>query len=186
MDTITADGLHQPKHIKNLFGIKSDGASGASSDSNIGRTVVVVGAAVPATTTKTTTKTPSRRLTPRKSVIMRVADVETMLRYQLFLLSSYMEFMDDMRIDDDVDVEGKKAGSEAAAAAAQEAVVYGDARILRRLPKHVRNLSRHVNRLLANCDREQREIGSAKKPWLSDRVREELSCLDKMLGIESD
>ena len=114
---------------------------------------------------------------------MRVADVETMLRYQLFLLSSYMEFMDDMRIDDDVDVEGKKAGLEAAAAAAQEAVVYGDARILRRLPKHVRNLSRHVNRLLANCDRE-RESGA--KPRLSDRVREELSCLDKMLGIESD
>ena len=170
MDTITADSSHQPKHIKNLFGIKSAG------DSNIGCTLD--GAALPTTPT-----TPSRRFAPRKST-MRVADVEAMLRYQLFLLSSYMEFMDDMKIDDDVEgAVGHEAGVEAAAAAAEEAVVYGDARILRRLPKHVRNLSRHVNRLLANCD-DQR--GSRSKPRLSDRVREELSCLDKMLGIESD
>ena len=117
---------------------------------------------------------------------MKLRDVENLLECQILLLTTYLDFMRQMHGGDDDakrDIHSTKGDGKSDSSSTKDGdeIVYGDARIIRRLPKHVRSLNRHVNRLLANC-----QSRDSAEPKLSQGLKEKMSCLDHLLGAGGD
>ena len=162
--------------------------------------------ATPSLDAKTTSATASnpksasnrRNSTSPNEHRVKQSDVDSLVGYQLLLLSSYIDFMEQTDNKEDggkrrKEAEGKmtsEGGGGGGGGGEESEVKYGDARVLRRLPKHVRNLRRHIERLLANDRRQDKDYrhgnGRQRKEETRCAAREELTRLERMFGHPSD
>jgi len=92
--------------------------------------------------------------------------LERMVKCQLLLLTNYLKFWGLMETISDNEV-----------AAPTDAETYGDARIIRRLPKHLRSLRRHAIRLSQLCE------ARVSQKFLSDDILLQLEGLEKLFSM---
>ena len=182
----------QPRHVQNLFGNNSTNNNINNNEPNI----------------QTPSAASCSNVDPQIGGRISAADVDSLARLQLHLFSSYLNFMGQM--SDNVSEEGSvgvgggvcegkdyvgktdkrsvltgttTATTSNASKEVGEEKLYGDERIIRRLPKHVRSLNRHINRLFVNCRGGEGE-GGEETPQMSPELIRELLSLDMMLGID--